>query len=73
MNLIFTTHKSMKTYGQFLIASCPHSHSLYMESIAAGALRETKHEVHSQDVNKAWAKAKCFIGIMAACWVLYYM
>ena len=35
------------------------------------ALHEIKHELHSQDANKAPGEVKCFISIEAMCQELY--
>ena len=35
--------------------------------MGASAIRKIKHKAHGQDANKARGKAKCFIGIKAAC------
>ena len=43
-----------------------------VKSMAASAICKIKHEACGQDVNKAQGKAECFIGIKAACRVLYF-
>ena len=41
--------------------------------MATSAIHEIKHKVCGRDANKARGEAECFIGIKAACQVLYFM
>ena len=40
--------------------------------MAVSAIRKIKHEVHSQDANKALGKVKCFTDTEAVRQVLYF-